>query len=234
MKNKYVLTILLLIFTGSFLTAQSYTQESQEQEEDINLKTGFPEIKEKPYIIFDEGIAFSQITRIEVQDSRSNFVREDYLIGAYWGFQTRNMKPVDSILLFSAYYPFYHTFNGMKQSAKQVLLYAFDIFYAPLFETDMWKYVRIKFAPGPHTMYQLTDEYHMVYFGIAFLLGAELPLSKYWTILTDGFLTVDYANLGSNRKIQPFDYSWQYRLNVGIRYSKRDENQFSYINSRKK
>ena len=31
----------------------------------------------------------------------------------------------------------------------------------------------------------------------------------------------------------PFDYSWQYQLSLGVRYSKKKPNQYSYITSRK-
>lgn len=225
---------LILSAVLAFSAAGAAFSQEYSGEENLNPRTGFPEIEEKPFIMLNEGIAFTQINRIEINEARSNFVREDYLIGAYFAVQTKNLRPVDSIGIISVYYPFYHTFNGMRQTTKQILLYAVDLFYAPFFETDMWKYVRLKFAPGLHTTYQLTDEYHMLYFGMEILLGAELPAARCWTVLVDGMLTVDYANLGSNRIIQPFDYAWQYRLNAGVRYSRKGINKFAYLEGRRK
>ena len=209
-------------------------QESSTTSEEIQIHpvTGFPEIIDKPFLMFNEGVAFTQINRIEKQKNRSNFVREDYLIGMFCSMQTENMQPLNSIVKISAYYPFYHTFNGMQQFPKQLLLYSFDLFAAPMFQTDMWKYVRLNFATGLHYNYQLTDEYHMHYLGLGFLTGAELPLAKYWTIILDGTFTYDYPNLGTNRKVQPFNYSWQYHLDLGFRFSKKNPNKYSYINSR--
>lgn len=202
--------------------------------EELNPRTGFPKIKEKPYIIFDEGAAFSLITRVEKNDTRSNFVWQNDLIGAYFGIQTVNMRPVNSMIRVSAFYPFYYTFDGMRQYPTQTLLYAFDLFAGPVFRTDMWKYVRLNFSAGLHYMYQLTDEYHLHYLGGALLAGVELPLSRRWTILLDGLFALDYPNLGTNRNIQPFDYAWQYQLRLGVRYSKKNENKYSYIHSRSK
>ena len=78
-------------------------------------------------------------------------------------------------------------------------------------------------------MYQLTDEYHMNYLGGGLLAGLELPLAKRWTILTNGTITVDYPNLGTNRLVQPFDLVRQYNVSVGVQYSKRGKNKYSYL-----
>ena len=92
------------------------------------------------------------------------------------------MKPVNSMIRVAAYYPFFNTFNGMQQFPKQPILYAFDLFAAPMLQADMWKYVRLNFAGGLHYMYQLTDEYHMNYLGGGLLAGVELPFAKRWII----------------------------------------------------
>lgn len=197
----------------------------------LNPKTGFPEITNKPFVIFNEGVSFSQVTRIVYQSdyNRSNFVWQDYMAGLYCELQTVNMKPVNSIIRVAAYYPFLHTFNGMDQVAKQVILYAVDVYAGPLFQTDMWKYVRINFSFGPHFMYELSDEYHHMELGGASLLGLELPVAKRWNILLNGLLSVDYGNLGSNRIILPYDMVWNYQIELGMRYSKKNQNTFSYI-----
>lgn len=203
-------------------------------ETELNPVTGFPQIKQKPYFIFNEGISYTFVTRIEKQDDRSNFVYEDHLIGAFFTLQTENMRPANSIITVKAFYPFSHGFNGVSQNAKQVILYAVDLFAGPMLQTDMWKYVRIHFAAGLHYMYQLSDAYHLHYLGAGVLAGAELPIARHWTIIANGTFTLDNPNFGTNKLVQPFTYSWQYHLDVGVRYSKKSSNQFSYINSRRK
>ena len=197
--------------------------------EALDEKTGFPAIKKRPFVMFNEGASYALLTRLEKQDKRSNFVRQNHLAGLYFAVQSENMKPVNSMIRVAAYYPFFNTFNGMQQFPKQPILYAFDLFAAPMLQADMWKYVRLNFAGGLHYMYQLTDEYHMNYLGGGLLAGLELPLAKRWTILTDGTITVDYPNLGTNRLVQPFDLARQYNVSVGVQYSKRGKNKYSYL-----
>ena len=203
--------------------------DKPEAADEIDSKTGFPKIKQRPFIMFNEGAAYTLITRLEKQDKRSNFVRQNHLAGLFFSLQTENMKPVNSMIRIAAYYPFFNTFNGMQQYPKQTILYAFDLLAAPMFQADMWKYVRLNFAGGLHYMYQLTDEYHMNYLGGGLLAGVELPLARRWTVLTDGTATLDYPNLGTNRLVQPFDFAWQYNVSVGVRYSKKGENKYAYI-----
>lgn len=224
MKKRFAASSLFILLISLFAAA----------EEQTDPKTGFPVINPKPYVIFNEGVACGQITRIIKQEERSNFVWQDYLLGAYCGIQTKNMQPCNSIVRFAAYYPFYYTFNGMQQYQLQTVLYAFDLFAAPLFEADMWKYVRINFAPGIHFLYQLSDRYHYANLGLGAMLGLELPLAYHWTILLNGIASADYGNLGTNKRITPYDYCWEYQLELGVRYSRKSPNTFSYINSRKR
>ena len=227
MKNKLILAITIFLLSS----ALAFAQETQ-TDEPLNEKTGFPEITDKPYVMFNEGLSFAMVNRVEKLEDRSNFVREDYMLGIFGQMQTVNMKPMDSILSLSLYYPVYHTFNGMKQESKQFLLYAIDLYYGLLINMDMWKYVNIKMSGGLHYMYNLTDEYHMHYVGPAILLGLELPLAKNWSIIVNGFASLDYPNLGTNYKIQPFDFSWQYHMNTGFRFTRLGANKFSYIHSK--
>lgn len=202
--------------------------------EELDPKTGFPVIKNKPFIMFNEGFAFSQVTRLIKQDERSNFVWQDYLVGLYTGFQTVNMRPLNSMVRLSVFYPFYHTFDGMKQDSKQTILYAFDLFAGPMIQTDMWKYVRLNFALGPHYMYELSDEYHHHDLGGGLMAGMELPVARRWTILMNGYFTLDYGNIGTNRTIEPYDFEWSYQLEFGVRYSRKGENKYAYIHKRAK
>ncbi len=218
---------------GAALNEQ-YSLLASEQGEELDPRTGFPVIKNKPFVMFDEGFTFAQVTRLELQEGRSNFVWEDNMVGAYFGMQTVNIQPADSMVRIAALYPFSHAFNDVEQVAKQTILYAFDLFAGPVFRGDFWKYVRLNFAVGLHYMYQLSDEYHYNYLGLGMVCGFEYPIAQHWTILTDAMFTLDYPNLGSNSVIQPFDYSWQYHASLGVRYSKKGKNTYSYIDSRPK
>ncbi len=211
---------------------RNYIYKDEKSDEiPINPKTGFPEILETPFVVFDEGVTFDMVTRLQKQDdyNRSDFVWQDYMLGAYFNVQSENMKPLDSMLRVAVYYPFYHTFDGMQQFPKQTILYAFDLFWGPMLQADMWKYVQLKVAGGLHYMYQLTDEYHMNYLGLGLVAGVELPVARRWTIVNNGTFTLDYANLGTNKQVQPYDYSWSYQGSLGVRYSKKKLHKYAYI-----
>lgn len=183
-------------------------------------------------LLYDYGVSFGQITRIEKMSGRSNFVRENFLIGLYLDVQTVNIPKFDNLnFMFqvSAYYPFYNTFNGMKQFPKQVILYAFDGFLAPVYQIDFIHWVKFDVALGIHYMYQLTDEYHMNYLGIGAQATVECPLSRRFTLFTSYFFALDNPNLGTNQKIQPFDISYQYHVNLGVRYCKKHQNTTFYF-----
>lgn len=178
---------------------------------------------------FNEGISFAQLTRIEVIENRSNFVRENMMIGAFVNCKTDNFWLLDLELQLAAYYPFYSAFNGMEQFPKNMLNYALDMFFGAVYSFDDFKYVLIDTSLGMHFMYQLTDEYHMCYLGLGFQGTLEFPLTKNWTIINNYFFSYDNANLGSNSKVQLFDASYQYHIEIGVRYSKSVPNQYYYI-----
>lgn len=221
--KKILFIALICSLISTFTFAQSKDQPK------INEKTGFPEITDKPFIIINEGLSTALVTRIQLQENRNNFVYENIMIGAFVSAQTVNMKPINSLVQLTVYYPLENRFNGMSQSAKQVILYAGDLFAGPIFESNFWEYVKLNFSVGLHYMYQLTDEYHLNYLGAGAKVCVELPVAKTWTIITNGMMTIDYPNFGSNKKVQPFDYSWQYHLDIGVRYSIKAQNVYSYI-----
>lgn len=207
--------------------------QNAEASEELDPVTGFPVIKEKPYVMFDWGAAVNFNTRLKFQEKRSNFVMQDMMVGAYFTMETVNIKPLDSITRIAAYYPLSGTFNGVPQVSAQVLLYSFDLIFAPLFRLDMWNYVGINIAPGLHFMYQLTDEFHYMQLGAAVLAGIELPVFERWTFLVNGVFALDYPNLGSNKDMFPISLAWDYQISIGARYSKKGANKYSYVKSRK-
>lgn len=145
------------------------------------------------------------------QNDRSNFVWQNYFVGACLTLQAENIKYINPMFRIAAYYPFYNTFNGMQQFPKQTILYAFDVFTGPAFKTNIKEYIRFTLTPGIHYMYQLSDEYHLNYPGGGISEGIELPVARHWSILNNGTITLDYANSGTNKDIQNFDISYQYQ-----------------------
>lgn len=144
------------------------------------------------------------------QNDRSNFVWQNYFVGACLTLQAENIKYINPMFRIAAYSPFYNTFNRMQQFPKQTVLYAFDVFTGPAFKTNI-KDIRFTLTPGIHYMYQLSDEYHLNYPGGGISEGIELPVARHWSILNNGTITLDYANSGTNKDIQNFDISYQYQ-----------------------
>lgn len=175
-------------------------------------------------VIFDYGFSAAQVTRIEILNNRSNFVRENYMVGMYGAARTVNLPLINFIGQACVYYPLYQTFNGMQQDAKQTLLYAGDVFLSPIYEFNYFRYVKFDAALGAHFMYQLTDEWHMFYLGAGLRLGITTPIFQQWDLVSDVLLTIDSANLGQNHIVQPFDVSYQYHVNIGFRYTTKKLN----------
>ncbi|MGI5070674.1 hypothetical protein [Treponema pectinovorum] len=172
------------------------------------------------YLQFDEGFSLLSVTRIQKESRRSNFVWSDAMIGAFFSVKTKNLPFLDVNLRLQALYPFQHQFNGMEQFSKQTILYAFDGFLGPYFKWNLFKHYNFSVTPGLHYMYQLSDEYHYSYVGAGGIFGVEFPVTKKWTIILDGTFTWDNANVGSNKNVQPYDYSWQWGSSIGVRYSR--------------
>lgn len=229
MKKLFCSLILLLSITSITFAAKNDTADKKTTKEEKPAKDE-KEIKPLWFnFSFNEGVSFAQITRIEVMETRSNFVRENYLIGAFVNCKTDDFWLFDLELQLSAYYPFKTTFNGMQQFPKNQLNYAFDMFFGAVYSYDTFKYVLLDASLGLHYMYQLTDEYHLNYVGLGFQGTLEFPIAKKWTIINNYFFSYDNANLGSNRKVQLFDASYQYHIELGVRYSKKVTNEYYYL-----
>ena len=242
MKRCLLILTVLVIFG-----AHAFCQEAVEEVEDVEASAEVPEVEEtvielveipvedeppapnRIRFTFDEGVSFAQVTRVERLTDRSNFVRENMMIGPYFTVKALGMPVADLQLDVSAYYPLYQAFNGMQQQPRNVLNYAVDTYLAVNLTIDKFKYVLITGSMGMHYMYQLTDEWHMNYLGLGISGGLEFPISAGWTIVNRNYFSYDNANLGSNKTIQPFYASYQYHINLGVRYSRRVRNEYSYI-----
>jgi hypothetical protein len=215
--------LLLLCFSAAAQTGKAGNGNKEKPGEDPFV------VKEKPFVVFDEGVSLAWIHRVEKQSGRSTFVFRDFLPGLYVEARTVKMQPLNSMLRLALYYPTVFRFNGMRQFPVQKLRAAVDLFGGVNFNLNMWNYVRINLSPGIHFLYQYGDDWNYVHLGGGGLGGVEFPLSSKWTIFLNGIATLDYGNLGSNRYLEPFDAVWQYQLDFGVRYSKRFPNQYPYL-----
>lgn len=240
--KKIVFVFLFILFGFALFSQENVTVQEDiifnenivSENENLDPKTGFPVIKEKPFVVYNEGIAASWVTRIMKQDNRSNFVFSDFLAGAFFSIIARNMEPIDLTIRFTAYYPVSYKFNGHPQVAASPLHFACDLYVAPTLKLTMWNYVYINLSGGLHFLFQNSDRWNYIDLGVGGLAGLELPLTKRWTILIDGIASYDYGNFGTNKNLEPYSYVWQYQLSFGIRYSKAGENKYSYIDSKRK
>ena len=186
-------------------------------------------------LLHNWGISWSSITRIQKQSGRSNFVWNDQLVGAYYEMTTSYFLTMGrriSVDLFARnafYYPYAYTFNKVKQQTVQTLLYGLDLFTGVKFSMSFFDWVTLSVKPGAHVYYQIHDKWHYVHLGAGLGMEAEFPISSRWSFNIGGMWTWDNANLGSNRKMRPFDYAWQYQAQLGFRYSKKKLNPKSFV-----
>ena len=228
MKRCLLILTVIFLFAGLTFCQEEVELASSEEffSEDVATEEVFPN---KIHFTFDEGGSFVQLTRVEKLSDRSNFVRENMMIGPYFTVKALGLPIADLQLDISAYYPLYQAFNGMEQQPRNVLNYALDTYLALNGTIDKFKYVLLTGSIGMHYMYQLTDEWHMNYLGLGISAGIELPVSAGWTIVNRNYFSYDNANLGSNKIIQPFYAAYQYHINLGVRYSRRIRNEYSCI-----
>jgi hypothetical protein len=183
----------------------------------------------RPFLVYHEGLSASWLTRIIKQTSRSNFVYQDFLPGLYFGMGLANVKYVTPMIRLTAYYPLLSTFNKIPQPPKSPLHFGVDFFGGPAFQITGLKYVRFNLTPGLHLLFLNSDRWNYFNLGIAGLVGIEAPLTRGWTILANGIASLDNGSLGGNRLMEPFDIVYQYQVDIGVRYSKKLSNSFSYI-----
>lgn len=191
-------------------------------------------------VYFDEGATASWNTRLIKQSGRSNFVFQDFMAGLYFTTRTKNFDvlvpfplPVELFARVAAYYPLIHTFNDYPQKAVNVLNFGVDFMLAPVLQISFLDYVYLDLAAGLHVLYQMSDRWHYVHLGAVGMVGLQLPIARRWTLLLNGFASIDNANLGSNKHMESYDLAWQYQASVGVRYSKNTPNPKFYIPSKK-
>ena len=209
--------------------------ETEEKKNHIPTLQEMVAAQKKFGIMFNEGLAWGNLTRIKKQVGRSNFVWNDTMVGLFFEVQSHDLwEPWDWLSVnfmgrTAVYYPYAYTFNKHPQSPKQTLLYNFDFFTAPVVTFNILDVVRINVAPGIHWCYQLTDKWHYWNLGPGIKADVELPLSSRWTLLIGNLFSWDNGNLGTNARMQPLDYVWEYQVQFGCRYSFHKLNKFSFI-----
>ena len=179
------------------------------------------------FFTFNQGASAAWLTRVINQNERSNFVFRDFLPGLYFGAELRNIPYVVPMMRLAAYYPLISTFNLMPQKPVTPLHFAADMIVGMRFEPFNMKYLRINAGPALHMFFLNADRWNYFNLGAAAVMGIEFPLVSRWTLLFDGYASIDNGNLGTNRLMEPFDVVWQYQVNVGVRYSKKKVNDTS-------
>lgn len=185
------------------------------------------------HLLFNEGVAQALVTRINVPNNNNvtNFVWEDFLVGAWFEVETVNLALIDTTFRLAAYYPVEHRFNGMPQISKQVILYGADVYWGLVLRLDYFDYLaNLQISAGPHAAYLLSDEFHHLDLGVAGMIKASLPLTPKWSLLFEGMLSWDNGNFGSNRDyFVTYDFVYQYQLSAGFRYSGKQKNPRPYF-----
>jgi hypothetical protein len=182
---------------------------------------------DKIFFTINQGATASWLTRVINQTERSNFVFRDFLPGLYFGAELRNVPYIVPMMRLAAYYPLTATFNLMPQKPVTPLHFAADMVIGLRFEPFNMEYLRINAGPGLHMFFLNADRWNYFNLGAAAVAGIEFPLASRWTLLFDGYASIDNGNLGTNRQMEPFDVVWQYQVNVGFRYSRKKVNDTS-------
>jgi len=216
MKKLYTLTGVILL---SLATAGAvFAQEEEPVVED----------NESPFfLMFSEGAACSWLTRIIKQTGRSNFVFEDFLAGLYFRMDLHTPINITPMVRIAAYYPLAATFNDFPQKPKTPLHFGADMNLGANFNILDFKYFRLNAGPAMHLFFLNSDRWNYFEMGAAAFIGMELPITQAWTLIANGFASLDNGNLGANRRMEPFDIAYQYQLDLGVRYSKRMKNRAS-------
>jgi hypothetical protein len=183
----------------------------------------FPEANQ-PFVVFSEGAACSWLTRIIKQSGRNNFVFDDFLPGLYFRTDLHNIKYITPMIRLAALYPLVSTFNQFPQKPKTPLHFGADLTCGLKVSILDLKYFRLNAGPALHLFFMSADRWNYFEMGAAAFAGMELPLSENWTLLCNGFASIDNGNLGSNRAMEPFDIAYQYQVDIGVRYSTKLKN----------
>jgi len=210
-----VLTVNFLLFAGPVF-AESTGAADTEKHEGAKRNKVFP--------TFCYGAAASWLVRIIEQPERSNFVFRDFMAGLYFTTELQNVPYITPEIRLTAYYPAVSSFNYMPQPAKIPLHYGIDLFAGARFEFG-WSFFKLNAGLGLHMLFLNSDRWNYLNLGAAGVIGVEFALTPKWSLLINGFASFDNGNLGANRDMEPFDFAYQYQTSIGVRYSKKKNNE---------
>jgi len=224
----FAILLVILVFAP---TVAIYAQEIDiddyedidiDADQDIKAEEG--ETPTWPFIVFNEGLAASWLTRIVKQTERSNFVFKDFLVGLYLRVDLENYKLLNYFkpeTRLAVYYPMVSTFNDFPQQPNIPLHYAIDFNTGLMLDILNFEYFRLNAGLALHLFFLNSERWNYLDLGGSAFVGTEVPLAKYWTFLAGGSASLDNGNLGGNRKMEPFDIVYQYQIEIGVRYSKK-------------
>jgi len=225
LEKRSFLLVLFFITLAAGISAEEAEAEAAPASPGLTVKES--EAENRPVVVFSEGAAVSWLTRIISQTARSNFLFEDFLPGLYFRTEVANVKYFTPMIRLAAYYPLVSTFNQYPQKAKTPLHFGTDVNAGIEFGLLDFDYFRLNFGPALHLFFMSSDRWNYFDLGAAAFLEMELPLSERWTVIFNGFASLDNGNLGGNRLMEPFDVAYQYQVDIGVRYSKKFPNRVS-------
>jgi hypothetical protein len=215
----------LFNLTGLILLAMVIAIDAFAQDKD---EAASPAVEgERPFLLFSEGVACLWLTRIIKQTGRSNFVFEDFLPGLYFRMDLHTAKNITPMVRVAALYPAISTFNKFPQLPKTPLHFGADMNLGVNFNILEFDYFRLNAGPAAHLFFLNSDRWNYFELGAAAFVGMELPVAQRWTLICNGFASIDNGNLGANHSMEPFDIAYQYQIDIGVRYSKKLENRTS-------
>jgi len=181
---------------------------------------------EKPafYFLFSEGAAFSWLTRIIKQSGRSNFVFKDSMLGLYSRVDMKIENFITPMARLAVFYPLETTFNKIPQKPKTPLHIGMDMNLGVNFNILEFPYLRLNAGPAFHLFFLNSDRWNYFELGMSAFTGIELPVAERWTLVLNGYASLDNGNFGANRDMEPFDIVYQYQVDIGVRYSKKQKN----------
>jgi hypothetical protein len=179
------------------------------------------------FLLFSEGPAFSWLTRIKKQSGRSNFVFNDFLLGLFFRMDMPLTEYFTPMVRLAALYPLISTFNQVPQKPNNPLHFGVDMNLGLSFKIFDFSYFRLNTGPALHMFFLNSERWNYFDLGAAAFLGMELPMSPGWTVVCNGFASLDNGNLGGNRDMEPFNITYQYQLDIGVRYSRKLRNKTS-------
>jgi len=177
----------------------------------------------KLFPLFSQGLSAAWLTRIINQTDRSNFVFRDFLPGLYFEVEIHILKYLTPALRAAVYYPLVSSFNLMPQKPKNPLHVGADFFAGLLFEKEIFQFMIVNGGLGLHLLFLNSDRWNYLGMGAAVFAGLEFLLNSRWSLLVEGFASLDNGNMGENRIMEPIDIAYQYQVDLGFRYSKKRE-----------